>query len=147
MQIPRVRGNSLFPYPPHTVHAQLIASRVGAAQGSEEPEPVAAAAKPPSPPPAKRAKPEQKRPAEHGKAPKPEPGSETAAPIDQTLQSGGAKRQLSAATLRLRAMCKRATIGIAPSVYVQNKTDAGLHEALVQLLAKHGLSKSSGVER
>ncbi|KFM28342.1 hypothetical protein F751_3852 [Auxenochlorella protothecoides] len=41
-------------------------------------------------------------------------------------------------------MCKRATIGIAPSVYVQNKTDAGLQEALVNLLTKHGLSKSSG---
>ncbi|KAK2080499.1 hypothetical protein QBZ16_000352 [Prototheca wickerhamii] len=43
-------------------------------------------------------------------------------------------------------MCKRATIGIAPSIYVKNKTDQQLRAALEELLSKHGLSKSSGPE-
>ena len=55
------------------------------------------------------------------------------------------KRELSSATEKLRAMCKRATIGIAPSIYVKNKTDQQLRAALEELLSKHGLSKSSGM--
>ncbi|KAL6766278.1 hypothetical protein ACKKBG_A35390 [Auxenochlorella protothecoides x Auxenochlorella symbiontica] len=124
---------------------KLIASQAVATPASQESEPVAVAKKePPIQPPAKRAKPEKKRADEGAKAPEPKPVVKTPALTDQGSQSGGARRQLSSATLRLREMCKRATIGIAPSIYVQNKTDAGLQEALVNLLTKHGLSKSSG---
>lgn len=130
------------------IPAQLIASQAVATPASQESEPVAVAKKePPIQPPAKRAKPEKKRADEGAKAPEPKPVVKTPALTDQGSQSGGARRQLSSATLRLREMCKRATIGIAPSIYVQNKTDAGLQEALVNLLTKHGLSKSSGTEQ
>lgn len=53
-------------------------------------------------------------------------------------------RQYSKRVVKLRNLCKEATITIPPSLYVKHKTDDELAEALEALLEKHGLSADSG---
>lgn len=55
-----------------------------------------------------------------------------------------APRQYSKAVERMRAVCRAATITIPPSLYVKNKSNEALEEALGALLSKHGLSENSG---
>ena len=53
-------------------------------------------------------------------------------------------RQYSKRVVALRKLCKEATITVAPSLYVKNKSDADLEAALEALLEKHGLSANAG---
>ena len=53
-------------------------------------------------------------------------------------------RQYSRTVEKLRSICRAATITIAPTVYVKNKSDAEMQAALEALLDKHGLDVHSG---
>lgn len=53
-------------------------------------------------------------------------------------------RQYSKRVVKLRNLCKEATITVPPTLYVKNKTDADLEAALEALLEKHGLSVDAG---